>query len=42
MNARGFEEVDGEHYVLDIKAAPVVKEITIHVVIVLIIMDDWH
>ena len=36
--ARGFEQVDGEHYHAHSKAAPVVNSATIHVVMVLMIM----
>jgi Reverse transcriptase (RNA-dependent DNA polymerase) len=41
LNARGYEQVDGEHYDEDAKAAPVVSEATIHIVLILIIMAGW-
>ena len=33
LNARGYEQVDGEHYNEDSKAAPVVCEATIHIIL---------
>jgi hypothetical protein len=42
LNARGYEQVDGEHYDENAKAAPVVNEATIHIVLILAIMADWH
>jgi hypothetical protein len=41
MNARGYEQVDGEHYNKLIKAAPVANEITIWMILVLIVMASW-
>ena len=41
MNARGFEQIDGEHYREDDKAAPVVNDITIRIMLVLMIMAGW-
>jgi hypothetical protein len=38
LNARGYEQVDGEHYDEDAKAAPVVNEATIHIVLIIILM----
>jgi hypothetical protein len=42
LNARGYEQVDGEHYDENAKAAPVVNEATIRIVLILMIMTDWH
>jgi Reverse transcriptase (RNA-dependent DNA polymerase) len=42
LNARGFEQVDGVHYNSTNKAAPVVNEITIVVVLIMIVMADWY
>jgi hypothetical protein len=41
LNARGFEQVDGEHYSEDNKAAPVVALSTIMMLLVLIVMLGW-
>ena len=41
LNARGFEQVDGEHYNEDDKAAPVVTLSSIMVLLTLIVMLDW-
>ena len=41
MNAQGYEQVDDIHYNKDAKAAPVVNEIVIRMVLVLIIMALW-
>jgi hypothetical protein len=41
LNARGFEQVDGEHYDSADKAVPVVSEMTIRVVLTMIIMAAW-
>ena len=41
LNARGFEQVDGEHYNEDDKAAPVVTLSAIMVILTLIVMLDW-
>jgi len=38
LNARGYEQVDGEHYHEDDKAAPVVNDITVRMMFVLIVM----
>ena len=35
---RGYEQVEGQHYDADTKAAPVVNEITIHIVFIFIAM----
>ena len=39
--ARGFEQIDGQHYDENDKAAPVVNEMTIRMFVVLIIMANW-
>jgi hypothetical protein len=41
LNARGFEQIDGEHFDADDKAAPVVSEITIRIIFVILIMAIW-
>jgi Reverse transcriptase (RNA-dependent DNA polymerase) len=41
LNARGYEQVNGEHYDEDSKFAPVVSDATIHIVLILIIMAGW-
>jgi hypothetical protein len=41
VNARGFEQINGEHYDEEDKAAPVVHDITIRIVLCLIIMAAW-
>jgi uncharacterized membrane protein YheB (UPF0754 family) len=41
LNARGFEQVDGEHYGSDDKSAPVLSEISIRVILTLIVMAAW-
>ena len=40
LNARGYEQVDGVHYDEHDKAAPVVSEATIHLVLIIIIMAN--
>ena len=42
LTARGYEQVDGEHYDKDTTAAPVVNEATIRIVFILMIMAGWH
>jgi hypothetical protein len=42
LNARGYEQVDGEHYNEDAKFAPVVTDATIHIVLILMIMAGWY
>jgi hypothetical protein len=37
LTARGYEQVDGEHYDEDSKAVPVVNMITIYLVMVLLL-----
>ena len=41
VNARGYEQVDGEHYDSKSIAAPVTNDMTIRVVLVLMIMAEW-
>ena len=41
LNARGYEQVDGEHYDEDDKFAPVVNDITINIVLTLALMAGW-
>ena len=41
LNARGFQQVEGEHYNGSSISAPVVSDITIRVVLVLMIMAGW-
>ena len=38
LNARGYEQVDGEHYDENDKFAPVVMDATIHIVLIIIAM----
>jgi len=42
VNARGYEQIDGEHYDADSTAAPVVNEITIRLVFTLMVMAGWY
>jgi len=41
LNARGYEQVDGEHYDEDKKSAPVVSQAMIHIVLILALMAGW-
>jgi hypothetical protein len=41
INARGFEQVDGEHYDIDTKSSPVTCIVTIRIVMTLIVMTSW-
>jgi hypothetical protein len=41
LNARGYEQIDGEHYDEDAKFAPVVSDATIHIILILIVMAGW-
>jgi hypothetical protein len=36
------EQVDGKHYDEDSKFAPIVNDVTIHIVLVLLIMAGWY
>ncbi|MGL5935252.1 MAG: reverse transcriptase domain-containing protein, partial [Cetobacterium sp.] len=42
VTARGFEQIDGEHFDMNDKAAPVVTEATIRIVFTLILMAAWY
>jgi hypothetical protein len=42
LNARGYEQIDGEHYDENTKAAPVVNEATIRIVLILMVMAGWY
>jgi len=42
LNARGYEQVDGEHYHEDTKAAPVGNDATIHIVLILMLLAGWY
>jgi hypothetical protein len=41
VNAREFEQIDGEHYDEEDKAAPLVHDITIRIIMCLIVMTAW-
>jgi hypothetical protein len=41
LAARGFKQVDGIHYDQSDKAAPVVNDITVRIILVLICMALW-
>jgi hypothetical protein len=41
VNARGFEQINGENYEEDDKAAPVVNDITIRITMCLMVMAAW-
>jgi hypothetical protein len=41
INARGFEQVHGEHYDIDTKSSPVTSLVTIRIVMTLIVMMSW-
>ena len=43
-NVRGFKQIDGEHYLEDDKAAPIVNDVTIRTILTLMLMasyDAW-
>jgi hypothetical protein len=42
LNARGFEQINGQHYQEDNKAAPVVNDTTFHILLILMLMASWH
>jgi len=42
LNAHGYEQIDGEHYDENIKAAPVVNDATIKIVFILMAMAKWY
>ena len=39
LNARGYEQVEGEHYNIE---APVTSDVTIRIVLTLMLMADWE
>lgn len=41
LNARGFEQVDGEHFESHAISAPVTNDVTIRIVLVLLLMAAW-
>jgi hypothetical protein len=41
INARGYEQVDGEHYDASQKSAPVVSAAAIQIFFILAIMAEW-
>ena len=41
LNARGYEQVKGEHYTPNEVSSPVTSDVTIRVILVLMIMADW-
>jgi hypothetical protein len=41
INARGFEQVDGEHYDINTKSSPGTSLVTIRIVMMLIVMTSW-
>ena len=41
ITAKAYEQVDGEHYDEHSVAAPVVDDMTIHVILVLTVMARW-
>ena len=43
VNVRGgYEQIDGEHYKEDNKAAPVVNDTTFHILLILMMMAIWY
>ena len=42
LNARGYEQIDGEHFDKDTKASPVVALMTIMIILILMIMAGWY
>jgi hypothetical protein len=41
LNARGYEQIDGEHYDENEKFAPVASDVAIHIVLIMIAMTGW-
>jgi hypothetical protein len=41
LNARGYEQIDGEHYDENEKFAPVVSDVAIHIVLIMIAMTHY-
>ena len=42
INARGFEQIDGQHYDSNTKGLPVVSPMTIMIVLTLMVMAGWY
>jgi hypothetical protein len=42
VNARGYEQVEGEHYKADDIASPVANEMTVRIVLTLAVMAGWY
>ena len=42
LNARGFQQVAGEHYQADSISSPVTNDVTIRIVLTLLLMAGWH
>ena len=42
LNARGFEQVDGMHYIKSDKSAPVVGMVSVMIILTLITMMNWY
>ena len=42
VTAQGFEQIDGEHYDELMKAAPVVNDITICIILILVLIFYWY
>jgi hypothetical protein len=42
LNARGYDQVDGEHYKEENKAAPVVNDMMFHILLILMLMALCH
>jgi hypothetical protein len=41
LNARGYEQIDGEHCDENEKFAPIVSDVAIHIVLIMIAMTGW-
>ena len=42
LTARGYEQIDGEHYDKDAKVAPIVNIHTVFIMLTLCMMAGWH
>jgi Reverse transcriptase (RNA-dependent DNA polymerase) len=42
LNARGYEQIDGEHFDKDTKSSPVVSLMTIMIILILMVMAGWY
>ena len=42
LNASGYEQDLGVHYVEENKAAPVIKDTTIRIILAMMIMNKWR